>query len=136
MKAIKIASILVLAYMAVVIIFESLLGYFQPEDAGTLVITTFDDDGTGHDRVLTALESDGQLYVAVNHWPRAWYRRAIALSDVRVARDGESGDYEAVPVVGEEHDRMMAEHPIPVGVRLLMGYAPRSFLRLEPKPGG
>ena len=135
MKAIKIVAILLLAYVAVVVIFESLLGYFQPQAGDTLVITTFDADGSGHDRVLSTLESDGQLYVAVNHWPRAWYRRAIANPAVRISRDGESGDYVAVPVTGEEHDRMAAEHPIPVGIRLLMGYAPRSFLRLDQAPG-
>ena len=85
MKAIKIVGILLLVYVLIVTAFESLLGYFQPEAGGsTVVITTFDADGTSHDRVLSGLDSGGQFYVAVNHWPRAWYRRALANPAVRV----------------------------------------------------
>ena len=132
MKALKIVGILLLVYVAVVVLFESLLGYFQPEAGNTVVITTFDADGAGRDRVLSALDRGERLYVAVNHWPRAWYRRALANPAVRIARGGETKDYAAVPVVGEERDRLRAEHPLPIGARILMGFAPRRFLRLDP----
>ena len=132
MKAVKIVGILLLVYVALVAIFESLLGYFQPEAGNTVVITTFEEDGTGHDRVLSALDSDGQLYVAVNHWPRAWYRRALKNPDVKIRRNDETKDYTAVRVTGEERDRIATEHPIPIVMRTLMGFAPRHFLRLAP----
>ncbi len=131
-KALKIVAVALLAYVGVVALFESLLGYFQPEAGDTLVITTFDGDGAGRDRVLSALDSDGRLYVAVNHWPRAWYRRALANPAVRISRDGATKDYAAVPVAGEERARVQAEHPIPIVARILMGFAPRRFLRLDP----
>ena len=132
MKALKIIGILVLVYVAIVVVFESLLGYFQPEaGSSTLVITTFDADGTSHDRVLSALDSGEQLYVAVNHWPRAWYRRALANPAVRITRAGEMQDYVATAVTGDERERIETEHPIPMGVRILMGFAPRHFLRLD-----
>ena len=135
MRVAKIVAILLLVYVAIVAIFESLLGYFQPQADDTVVISTFDDDGTRHDRVLTGLDSGENFYVAVNHWPRAWYRRALANPDVLVKRDGDTKDYVAVPVTGEEHDRVAAEHPIPTGIRILMGFAPRNFLRLtQPVP--
>ena len=51
---------------------------------------------------------------------------------MRVARDGETQDYLAVPVTDEEHARVNAEHPIPIVVSFLMGFAPRRFLRLDP----
>ena len=73
MKALKIVVIVVLVYLGIVVAFESMIGYFQPTAGSTLVITTFDADGTPHDRVVSRLESGGQLYVAANHWPRAWY---------------------------------------------------------------
>ena len=41
-KAIKILLVLIAIYAGVVTLFESLLGYFQPENQATLVITTFD----------------------------------------------------------------------------------------------
>ena len=132
MKAVKIVAILLIAYVAIVVLFESLLGYFQPQAEDTLVITTFDGEGDGHDRVLSTLEMGDTLYVAVNHWPRAWYRRAVANPSVQVTRDGATGDYMAVEVVDEEHDRVAATHPIPAVARFLMGYAPRRFLRLDP----
>ena len=73
MKAVKIIAISFLVYVGIVVTFESLIGFFQPAGATTLVITTMAEDGTANDRVLSRLESNGQLYVSANHWPRAWY---------------------------------------------------------------
>ena len=39
-KALKIAVILILIYVGIVILFESLLGYFQPAGQTTMVIST------------------------------------------------------------------------------------------------
>ena len=77
MKAVKLIATLFLVYVGIVITFESLLGYFQPTRETTLVISTTAEDGTANDRVLTRLGSNGQLYVAANHWPRAWYNRDL-----------------------------------------------------------
>lgn len=130
-KLIKLVVVAFALYVALVVAFESLLGYFQPEAENTLVITTFDGDGVGHDRVLTALDGD-HLYVAVNHWPRAWYRRAMRNSEVRITRRGETAPYAVAQLAGEERDRVAAEHPVGLGVRALMGFAPRHILRLDP----
>ncbi len=132
MKASKIAAIVVLVYVGIVIAFESLIGYLQPTAGSTLVITTFDEVGTPHDRVVSPLESDGQLYVAANHWPRAWYNRALENPDVQVKLDGEKGDYRAVPVTGMEHDRVDGENSLGVFFRILTGFPPRYFVRLDP----
>ena len=77
MKAAKLIAIAFLLYVGVVFTFESLLGYFQPAGQATLVITTTADDGAVNGRVVARLESNGHLYVAANHWPRAWYNRAL-----------------------------------------------------------
>lgn len=132
MKLLKIALILGLVYVGIVVAFESLIGYFQPADENTLVITTFDDAGTGHERVVSRLDSSGRLYVAANHWPRAWYRQALENPEVRVSRDGESMPYLAVPVSDEERARLFEEHALPLVVKFLTGFPPRRFLRLEP----
>jgi len=133
MKALKIIATVVLVYVGIVAAFEASIGYFQPAPGSTLVITTFDGDGTPHDRVVSRLESDGKLYVAANHWPRAWYRRGLANPEVRVTVDGAKTDYRAVPVTGTEHDRVEADHPLGVVFRILTGFPPRYFLRLEPR---
>jgi hypothetical protein len=92
MKVPKIVAIAILVYVGVVAAFESSIGYFQPKAGSVLVITTIDADGAAHDRVVSRLESDGQLYVAANHWPRAWYNRALENPEVRVTLDDETGD--------------------------------------------
>ncbi len=133
MKALKIVAIVVLVYVGIVVVFESLLGYFQPESERTLVITTFDGDETAHDRVVSRIESDGQLYVAANHWPRAWYKRALENPEMQVTLDAETADYRAVPVTGMEHDRVDGENGLPVVFRILTGFPPRYFVRMDPR---
>jgi hypothetical protein len=131
MKALKIVAIAVLVYVGIVVAFESLLGYFQPAPRSTLVITTFDGDGTSHDRVVSRLESDGQLYVAANHWPRAWYNRALENPEVQATLDGKKGAYRAAPVTGGEHDRVDGRNSLSVLFRILTGFPPRYFVRLD-----
>jgi len=132
MKALKIAVIAIVVYLGIVVAFESLIGTLQPSSGATLLITTFDPDGTAHDRVVSRLDSDGKLYVAANHWPRAWYRRALANPDVQVTQDGAKVGYRAIPVTGEEHNRVQAAHPHPFFFLFLTGFPPRYFLRLDP----
>ena len=131
MKALKIVVIAALVYAGIVVAFESLIGFFQPTAGTTLVITTFDGDGTPHDRVVTRLQSEGRLYVAANHWPRAWYERALQNPEVQVTLDAEKGDYRAVPVTGAEHDRVDDENSLGVAFRILTGFPPRYFVRLD-----
>jgi hypothetical protein len=108
---------------------------FQPENIGgpTIVITTTDADGTSHDRVLSPIDDGDQLFVAANHWPRAWYHRALENPSVRVTRDGETVDYRAVAVSEAERKRLFAEHGFPWLAYLFTGFAPREFLRLDPR---
>ena len=132
MGALRRIALLVLIYIAIIATFESLLGYFQPSGQGSLVITTADEDGTRHDRVLARLQSNGELFVAVNHWPRAWYGRALENPSVQVSVDGVTGSYLAVPVTDEEHDRVNRENSLGIVFRILTGFPPRYFLRLDP----
>jgi F420H(2)-dependent quinone reductase len=132
MKVVKIVLIALVVYAAIVAAFESMIGYIQPTPESTVVITTFDASGQPHDRVVSRLESGGQVYVAANHWPRAWYERALANPKVQVTRDGQKIDYQAVPVTGAEHERVEADNPHPAWFRFVTGFPPRRFLRLEP----
>ena len=133
MRALKIVAIVAGVWVVVVVAFESMIGYFQPEAGATLVITTFDEDGTPHDRVVSRLESGGQLYVAANHWPRAWYNRALENPEVEITVDGEKGDYRAVAVTSTEHDRVDSEHSLHPVFRIVTGFPPRYFVRLDPR---
>lgn len=133
MKALKILMIAILVYVGIVVAFESLIGFLQPASGTTLVITTFDENGTAHDRVVSRLESDGKVYVAANHWPRAWYERALANPEVQVTQGDGKADLRAVPVTGAEHDRVDSDNSLGVFFRVLTGFPPRYFVRLDPR---
>ena len=102
MRLLKIVGIVALVYVGIVVLFESLLGYFQPRPESSITITTFDEAGEPHERVVSRLESDGTLYVAANHWPRAWYHQALENPTVEVTSEGETRTYRAVPVTGAD----------------------------------
>mgnify|MGYP001159825957 FL=1 len=131
MKILKIISIsLVVLYIGIVVLFESWLGYSQPSNQNTLVITTFNNQEAKH-RVLSAVNNDGKLYVSANHWPRAWYRQALSNPNVEVNYKGEMNSYLAVPVEGKQHDKLKEEHAHSLTFRILTGFPPRYFLRLD-----
>jgi hypothetical protein len=108
---------------------------FQPENIGveTIVLTTTDAGGESHERVLSPIDQDGRLFVAANHWPRAWYHRALENPDVSVTRSGETSDYHAVPVSEEQRERLLDEPGFPLVAYVFTGFAPRQFLRLDPR---
>ena len=114
----------------------TLVAAFQPTNIGVpvLTLTTFAADGSANDRVLARLEDDGKLYVSANHWPRAWYHRAVKNPNVQVTIDEAKRDYLAVPIVGAEHEGLTEEFGFPFLARILTGFPPRAYLRLDPKP--
>ena len=132
---IKILLIVLGVYVVLVAAFETWLGYSQPRGEQNLVITLTEDDGSKTQRVLSLFKSQDQLYLAANHWPRAWFSQLEENPDVHVefggAHTAQSGDYTAVPVDGDEHDRVLEDNRLPLFARFLMGFPPREFLRLE-----
>lgn len=133
MKAIKIVGVVFLVYVLIVVAFESLLGYFQPYGEGMMVITTTDSSGESKPRVVAKLESDGKLYAAANHWPRAWYNQTLENPMVTVTIGDSEAAYTAVKVSDAEHDEVDAQHSLPAFFRVLTGFPPRLFVRLDPR---
>lgn len=141
MKSLKRLAIVLCVYVGVVVAFESLVGIMGKRQAARglesgehyLVIATTDADGSTKATVIAGVESGGHLYVSANHWPRAWYHRAVEHPDVEVTRGGERKAYRAVPVTGDERARIAQTYHLPWLVRLLTGFPPRSFLRLDPR---
>jgi hypothetical protein len=132
MKALKIIAWLLVVYVALVVVFESLLGYFQPANEETLVLVS-SADGAESARVLRRLEADGQVYVAVHHWPRGWYHNVLENPSVKITFGGETADYVAVPVTDpEEYARVDGEYSRGIVFLLLTGFPPRELVRLEP----
>ena len=131
-KTLKTILILIGLYAASVALFESLLGYFQPENQTTLVVTTFDAGDVGADRVLVRIEHEGELFVAVNHWPRQWYGRLLGNDQVRVRYEDIDARYTASKVLDAEAEALDAARPLGLGFRVLTGFPPRHFVRLTP----
>ncbi len=140
MDAVKWLGIVVGAYAGLVVAFECFVVTMGHRQAARgiqpgedwLVITTTDADGS-NDTVVAGVESGGHLYVAANHWPRSWYNRVVKNPDVDVIRAGERMSYRAVPVTGDERVRIALDYKLPWAIRLLTGFPPRSFLRLNPR---
>ncbi len=138
MKALKWVGVVVAVYVGFVVAFETLfLGLYQPKLERTgipmLVLTTTDDSGVSRERRLARFETMERVYVSAHHWTRGWHRRALENPNVRVEIDGAVVYYIAVPVDGEEFERVAAEHPLPLPILFLMGFPPqRDILRLDP----
>ena len=135
---IKILLILLAVYVGVVVAFETWLGYSQPRSENNLVITLTEDDGSETKRVLSLFESQGDLYLAANHWPRGWFRQVQRKPEIHIEFSGErsaqSGNYTAAPVEGALHDQVLEDNRLPMFARVLMGFPPREFVRLDPRP--
>lgn len=138
MKVLGWIGAILAVYVVFVLAFDGVfLGYFQPklEASGIpmLVLTTTDDAGATGDRMLARIELDEALYVSAHHWPRGWYHNAVARPDVRASIDGVSASYRAVPIQGDEFDRVATALPLGLVTRFLMGFPPpRDILRLDP----
>ncbi len=139
-RAVKILVIVAGLYVGLVVVFESLLGYFQPRGEENLVVTLTEDDGSKTQRVLSLFESQGELYLAANHWPRGWFNQVKEQPEVHIefggAHSAQSGDYRAVLVQGADHDRVLADNRLPFFARFLMGFPPREFMRLDARDPG
>lgn len=135
MRIVKYVAGGILAYVGLVVVVESTLGFLQPEVGGTFLLTTTDEAGVARDRVLVQNWSGGRLYASANHWPRAWYENALRNPRVRATLEGTAADYLAVPVDDEEHRRIEPEIGNGLAIKFLFGFAPQRFLRLDPVEG-
>ncbi|HAK51081.1 MAG TPA: hypothetical protein DCM54_04135 [Gammaproteobacteria bacterium] len=128
----RIAIGIVIVYVLIIVAFESMLGYSQPEFEGTVVLTTTNENEDSFERVLTRLVTNDTLYVRVNHWPRAWYYRLIDNPNVKVTVDGETNDYLAVEIEGDEYELVQNDHDAGIVFRILTGFPPRHIVRFDP----
>ena len=81
---------------------------------------------------LKAFWEDSPEYTDAMDPTLAWYRHALENPSVQVTFAEETADYIAVPVEGAEHDRVDADNPLGLGFRILTGFPPRYFVRLDP----
>ena len=139
MSVLVAVSIVAAGYLGIVVAVESLVGYMGRRHARrgvqageTWLQITATVEGEDRSVVVAGVESAGRTYVAANHWPRAWYRLVVENPDVRVIVQGRQAAFRAVPVGGDERSRIEREYRLPLIVRILTGFPPRAFLRLDP----
>lgn len=139
MSVLTVVGVGAAGYLGVVVAVELLVGYMGRRHAvrgvqagETWLSITATVAGEDRSVVVAGVESAGRMYVAANHWPRAWYHRVVENPDVRVTVQGKQASYHAVPISGEERARIAREYGLPLIVRILTGFPPRAFLRLDP----
>src|SRR5262245_542976 len=98
MKALRVVLLLVAVYVALGLLADAAIGWFQPQGGNTAVLRTFDASGRPRDTVLGLLDDNGQLWVESGHWFRGWYRRVLANPDVELVRGGQPAPYRATPL--------------------------------------
>lgn len=128
-------GVLFLVYVGSIVWFEAQLGMNQPQGSTSLVIATFNDEDERHERVLRLETIDGEAYIAANHWPRSWYHQALDNPNVEVKMPGADSfePYLAVPLQGEEEERIGEIYSFGFEFRFRTGFPPRYFLRLDPR---
>jgi len=140
MRFVRIVAIVFGVYVALGLLFDAAIGYFQPHPGGTAVLRTLDSDGRAQETVLGLLQDNGQLWVESGHWFRGWYHRVLANPDVELIRDGKAAPYRAVPLDTPEAvdlvERLMgkgkgARYWV---MRAMLLFAPIKPVRLDPRP--
>ena len=141
MKLFKWLGILAIVYIAFVIFFEGfILGYLQPNSVPdylkdrveVIELGITNSSGYVSHRRVAGFEMDGKLYVSAHHWPRGWYHNAVENPEIIVEKDNVVADYIAVPITGEEFERVAVGFPLSFPVRFAMGFPPkRDILRLD-----
>lgn len=131
MMVLEILVFAAIGYLILLLLLELVVWQVQPdmEDAVTLHVQSGDTVVT---RKLYGLKHQGTLYVASNHWFRSWYHAARQAGHVEVEHNGATTKCRAIPLVGEEHKAIAAAYDQGLMLKLLCGFAPQRFLRLEP----
>jgi len=132
MHVVEIAIAILVGYIILLLLLEAVIWKVQPgmENGVTLFVTV---DSTIVARKLYGFQFDGDLYVSSNHWFRKWYYAVMANPLVEVEHDGETKPCTAVPVEGDERGRVANGYKMGFVLRLMCGFAPRRFLRLDPR---
>ena len=120
------------AYLALVLLLEAVVGKFQPDMAGVVTLH-LDSEGGIVERKLYGFEYDNALYVASNHWFRSWYHAVLTNPELEVERAGVLDTYTAVPLQGDELVEVKRAYGQGFLLRLACGFAPQRFIRLDPR---
>ncbi len=128
---IEILVAVLIVYLVLLLLLELFAWKFQPDMENSITLV-FDLSGTEVERKLYGFEHNGKLYVSSNHWFRQWYNAVLKNPNVLVERGGIRKPHIAVSIEGLELVEIVGEYRLGFLIRLMSGFAPRRFLRLDP----
>ena len=118
-------------YVLLLLLLEAVIWKVQPSmDNG--VTLHVNRGGSRFTRKLYGFEYGDKLYVSSNHWFRRWYHAILDNPQIDVEQSGEKNPFLAVPIDGEERAEVNREYKMGFILRMMCGFAPRRFLRLDP----
>lgn len=138
MKILRYSRLALVVYVVLALALDSAIAFFQPRSGPTIVLRTYDAEGKAHERVLTRIEVDGQLWAMSGHWFRGWYHRVRENPQVEVIDGGVAWPYRAVALDPPESDRALERlggGPRGAGYwasRAMFLFAPLKPVRLDP----
>ena len=130
MLILEIAVTVGAGYLILVLLLEAVIWKVQPDMDGVVTLHVNTGD-TIVKRKLYGLEYNSTLYVSSNHWFRKWYHAIVENPDIKVERADTVGLYTATPIDGDEHTQVALQYNMGFILRLLCGFAPQRFLRLD-----
>ncbi len=132
MAFLEVLASIIIGYFLLLLLLEAVIWKAQPSmDSG---VTLFiNQGGTVFARKLYGFDYHNKLYVSSNHWFRQWYYAILEEPQIAVEHAGAIKPVTAVPIDGEELSEVAREYKMGVVLRLMCGFAPRRFLRLDPR---
>ena len=135
MSGLEIILAIAAGYVCLLLVLEFVLWQKQPDMEGVVTLH-INYEGQIDKRKLFGFEHGGKLYVSSNHWFRRWYKAVLKSPDIEVERAGHLSAYTAVEVHGEERTDVARAYGSSFVLLLACGFAPRRFLRLDPRVNG
>lgn len=128
----EILLIAIAGYVTLLLLLELVLWKAQPNMENVVTLFVVDGD-VSFARKLYGFKHHGKLYVSSNHWFRQWYHAIVRSPDLEVEHAGEVKAYKAVAITGHEREEVAREYKMGFVFKLMCGFAPRRFLRLDPR---
>ncbi len=132
MSVLEIAGLICVGYLVLLLLLEAVVWKTQPDMENGVTVFVRRGDET-FQRKLYGFDYRGRLYVSSNHWFRQWYHAVLDHPDVDVAHQGTIKPYTAVAIHGDERAEIAREYKMRFVLRLMCGFAPRRFLRFDPR---
>ena len=137
MSWLELLLVVVTGYVVLLLLLEATIWKTQPDMDGGATLHIRQVGNGQQDAMFTrrlyGFDYQDKLYVSSNHWFRRWYHAVLDNPDIEVEHEGQLKPYTAVPISGDEQALIAREYKMRFVLRLMCGFAPRRYLRLDPR---